>query len=70
MPQLQILKERLTGEMSAGIVCLLLTPLGSAFGHQGHLEVPPPPRFSFVAEGHQFPGGPVLVCNQKTSLSH
>lgn len=42
MPQLQILKERLTGEMSAGIVCLLLTPLGSAFGHQGHLEVPPP----------------------------
>lgn len=43
MPQLQILKERLTGEMSAGIVCLLLTPLGSAFGHQGHLEVPPPP---------------------------
>lgn len=77
MPRLQILKEQLTDEMSAGTVCLLLTALPEicaslrkCFLSSRSLGGPSSSWFSFVAEGHQFSDGPTLACNQKTSLSH
>lgn len=65
MPEFQILKERLTEKTSAGTVCLLLTPEGSAFCHQGHLEVPPPPGFLLWLKVTSFLTAPRLGVQSK-----
>lgn len=77
MHPLQILEQRLTDEMSAGHSLLIvwhpclryMVHCGSPFCHQGHFEIPPP-RFSFVVECHQCSDDHMLVCDQKTFLTH
>ena len=75
---LQILEQRLTDEMSARHSslfvcdpCARYVPCwGSPFCHQGHWDSSLPPWSPVVVECHQCSDDHMLVCDQKTFLTH